>query len=94
MTDNSAWVTAEQASRDALAGRQTDYVKVFSSPVGKRVLKDLMTFCRVGEVAIGTDDRTTNILQGRQEVATRILQHMKLPQEELWNLYSGKGRIR
>ena len=94
MSNESVWVTLEEASRDALLARQTDYVKVFSSPVGKRVLKDLMTFCRVGEVAIGPDDRTTNILQGRQEVAVRILQHMKLSQEELWNLYSGKGRIR
>lgn len=87
-------MSEEQTPQEELLGRQTDYVKVFSSVPGKRVLADLMKFGRIGEVAMGPDDRTTNILQGRQEFAVRILQHLNLSQEELFKLYSGKGRIR
>lgn len=82
----------EVKTKDELLASQTDYVKVFGGAVGKRVLNDLMKFCRVGEVPLGPDDRTSWILQGRNEVAIRILQRLKLSQDELYALWAMKGR--
>lgn len=74
---------------DFLRGRKRDYLQCFGSPAGERVLKDLLPFCRINETAFHRDEGVERMLLGRQQVALRILQHLNLPSEKLFQLYSG-----
>lgn len=87
------------SAEEQILARQTDYVATFGGEVSKRVLDDLMSFCFIGrpyttDEMLNMNDRMAWMIQGRQEVGLRILQHLKLSQEEIFKLYSGKGRIR
>jgi hypothetical protein len=59
---------------------------------GDMVLRDLARFCRAWESCVipGDHDRTL-LLEGRREVWLRIQQHLKLTDQELYNLYNGKA---
>lgn len=79
-----------EATKNYLAQRQQAYQTTFKNPVGEEVLKDLFAFCRMYDTTFMPDDRTHALLEGRREVALRILQHLNLSQEELWHLYTRK----
>lgn len=79
-----------EKAKEFLFRRKTAYVRVFKSQAGDEVLKDLARFCRAGDSTFHTDPRVSAVLQGRHEVFLRILQHLKLSQDDLWEIYSGK----
>ena len=72
-----------------LAGRAGSYRRTFAKENGdaQRVLKDLASFCRAHDTVFRGTERETGVLIGRQEVWLRIMQHMKLTDDELWALY-------
>lgn len=76
--------------RQALMGRRHQYQLTFRSPPGQAVLKDLARFCRANETTFHADPRAHALAEGRREVWLRIQQHLHLPPEELWALYSGR----
>lgn len=78
-----------QALKDYLVTRRQAYVQTFAGPVPEKVLKDLARFCRARETTVHPDDRMTYVLEGRREVWLRIQQHLRLSDEELWDLLGG-----
>lgn len=74
-----------------LLTRSQTYKRVFSGPVGERVLRDLAKFCRAHESTVQEDSHLSAVAEGRREVWLRIQQHMNMSQEELWNLTYGRG---
>lgn len=81
----------EAATKEFLEDRKRDYLTVFSSPAGQRVLMDLTTFCRAAETFVVPGDRDrTYVLAGRLETWLRIEQHLNLTPEELFRLYAGR----
>lgn len=86
-------ITLAEAVRltlEALGLRKRSYFLVFRSPAGIEVLRDLAKFCRATEPVWGSTDRDTARLVGRNEVWCRIMQHLNLSAEELYELYGGK----
>jgi hypothetical protein len=53
------------------------------------VLRDLAKFCRAHETTASPSDRDTYIKEGRREVWLRIQQHLRLTDEQLWELFGG-----
>ncbi len=67
--------------------RSHAYRAVFTkSPLTEVVLKDLAKFCRAAETAYHPDPRIHAVLEGRREVWLRIQEHLKLTDDELWEL--------
>ena len=56
----------------------------------KKVLKDLTRFCRAHESTFSPDARMHAVLEGRREVIQRILDHLHLTYEELYELHKVK----
>ena len=75
---------------DALVRRQRAYWFIFKTPTGSEVLRDLAKFCRAFEPCWGSSPEETARYIGRNEVWHRIMQHMNLTPEELYDLYGGK----
>lgn len=82
---------ALRAVRAKLTTRAQAYRSTFSGPVPEVVLRDLAKFCRAHESTVTPDQRMTDILEGRREVWLRIQQHLQLTEEQLWDLYDGRG---
>jgi hypothetical protein len=78
--------------RLGLWNRQGAYRDTFRAPTAQLVLKDLARFCRAHEPAFHPDARKHALAEGRREVWLRIQEHLNLNSEELWTLYSGRGR--
>lgn len=70
--------------------RKTAYRLCFGSPAGAIVLADLHKFCRAGESVFDPDVRLTDIAIGRHEVWLKIVQHLRLTEEQLLQLYNGE----
>lgn len=70
-----------------VAERRTDYVRVFNTPHGEKVLADLAKFCRANESTFHPDARVHAALEGRREVWLRIRAHMDLTDQQLWALF-------
>jgi hypothetical protein len=81
-----------ETTLDFLSGRKRAYQLTFQlkQPANVAVLDDLSKFCRASETCAvpGNHDKTMMLL-GRQEVWLRIQQHLQLPPETLFALYSG-----
>lgn len=75
--------------RLALMGRRHQYQLTFRSPPGQKVLADLARFCRAHRSTFHEDARAHAMAEGRREVWLRIQEHLQLPPDELWRLYSG-----
>lgn len=73
---------------DFLRLRQRAYQFAFPNPKGNAVLKDLAKFCHFGKVPYHPDQRKTDILIGRQEVFLRIIDHLNLDLDQLYDLYA------
>ncbi len=76
--------------RRVLMRRRTQYQLTFRTPPGQLVLRDLARFCRVNESTYTADARQSALLEGRREVFLRIMHHIKLPPDQLWDLYDGR----
>ena len=72
--------------RAYLQRRQTAYQTTFAGPAGELVLADIFKFCRMYKSTFHPDPRVAAALDGRREVALRIQQHLKLTDEQLWDL--------
>lgn len=77
--------------RAFLGRRRTAYVAVFGQKTlfTEEVLVDLARFCRAHRSTFHADPRVHALMEGRREVFLRILDHLKLSEEDLWKLYSG-----
>lgn len=71
-----------------LARRRTAYVKSFEGAFGDEVIRDLERFCRASESTFHPDARVHALLEGRREVFLRILDHLKLSDEQLLAKYA------
>ena len=74
-----------EEEKQKLAIRQKHYQQVLNeeSPIVQLVLMDLKRFCRGDESAFHPNDRVNALLQGRQEVWLRIMDHLKLSMDDL-----------
>ena len=69
-----------------LRGRRESYRRVFDSPDGKAVLADLAKFCRASVTTFHEDPRAHALAEGRREVWLRIQNHLRLSEDDLWQL--------
>lgn len=81
---------AQDATARLLRTRQEAYRRIFV-PSGDLdvVLSDLGRFCRGDRSAFDADQRIHALLTGRQEVWIRIMDHIKLPLDDLIEKYTG-----
>lgn len=76
--------------------RKKAYQLLFDSskPPARIVLADLSKFCRAHETCVVPGDRDrTLLLEGRREVFLRITQHLHIPEQELYDLYTNHPLI-
>ena len=67
--------------------RHRAYKDTFNSPQGKQVLADLRKFCRATLPTANVDSvNTTYLLEGRREVFLRIMSHLQLTEDDIYNL--------
>lgn len=76
----------DDAKRLFVSRRADAYREIFRGPLGERVLVDLARFCRAQRSCFHEDPRVHAALEGRREVFLRIQHHLRLTDEELWNL--------
>ena len=74
--------------RAFLFQRKRAYITTFCNPIGEQVLEDLSRFCRANKSTFHPDPHMAAKLDGRREVWLRIQQHLNLPEETLWKIYS------
>lgn len=84
--------TEDQTAR-ILRSRQEAYRRVFASSGDLDVVfGDLSRFCRGDRTAFDADPRVHALLTGRQEVWIRIMDHLRLPLDELIERYTTGGQ--
>jgi hypothetical protein len=67
--------------------RHRAYKATFNNPEGKKVLADLRRFCRATLPTANVDSvHTTYLLEGRREVFLRIMSHLQLTEDDIYNL--------
>jgi len=67
--------------------RRNAYKNTFNNPEGKLVLADLRRFCRATLPTADVDNlHTTFLLEGRREVWLRVMTHLQLTDEDIYNL--------
>jgi hypothetical protein len=73
--------------KNLLFARKISYQKTFNNPEGQKVLADLRRFCRATmPTADVNNERTTYLLEGRREVWLRIMSHLQLSDDDVYNL--------
>lgn len=71
------------------ARKRAAYRTVFSGPESKLVLADLARFCRaMNTTYVPGDTDQSKHLEGRREVWLRIMAHLKLTDNQIWNIES------
>lgn len=73
---------------DFIFDRKRAYQLVFRSPSGAIVLRDMAKFCRATSPPWGASPEETARYVGRNEVWHRIIEHLNLSPEELFQLYT------
>lgn len=70
--------------------RQRAYLLTFQkeSQSVREVLEDLSRFCRATETTFHEDPRVHAVLEGRREVFLRIMDHIGMGSEELFEKYT------
>lgn len=78
--------------REFLLQRRIAYNQIFdrNNRFTEVVLADLANFCRANQSTFNTDPSVQALLEGRREVWLRIQHHLKLTEEEMWDLYAIK----
>jgi len=70
-----------------IAARSTAYKAIFGGPHGQEVLADLRRFCRATLPTADVNNvHTTFLLEGRREVWLRIMSHLQLTDDDIYNL--------
>lgn len=77
-----------EKARRFLMRRRHNYRLTFLSPPGQEVLRDLAAFCRANETTFHADARLHAVAEGRREVWLRIANHLNMPPDDLWALYT------
>lgn len=84
---------AVKAVQDTIRARQGAYVRWWQGkPIGddnRIVADDLRRFCRGGMSAYDDNERVHLLLTGRQEVWLRIMDHVQLSFDDLYERYTG-----
>jgi hypothetical protein len=80
--------TAIEALRK-IQGRKRAYQLTMHQPTGQIVLADLAQFCYAYETTFDEDPRIDARKQGRRDVWLRIQQHLKLTDEQLYEIATG-----
>jgi len=80
-----------EKARQWLFARRYAYRATFNGPLAEDVLRDLAKFCRATRSTFAENDRAHALAEGRREVWLRIQEHLNLTDDELWNLYDGRG---
>jgi hypothetical protein len=78
--------------KNLIRSRAYAYRMVFS-PENKYtsdVLKDLAKFCRAHESTFHSDARKHAALEGRREVFLRVMEHLNLTEEQIFELHKVK----
>ncbi len=83
----------EQKARGVLQQRKRAYTQSFSGVSGEAVLKDLSRFCRANESCFHPDPRVHAVMEGRREVWLRILEHLKLTEDQLLQIYTHSRKV-
>ena len=84
---------AYQRTLDFLRLRKRAYQFDFGNAKNSEALKDLAKFCHIGKAPYHPDQRKNDILIGRQEVFYRIVQHLRLTPDELYDIYNKPSSI-
>lgn len=73
-------------AKQFLEQRRLAYLRTFNPDDADNqvVLNDLAVFCRADESTFHPDPRIAAQLDGRREVYLRLMQHLKLSEEQLW----------
>jgi len=67
--------------------RRSAYIRTFDNPEGKKVLADLRRFCRATvPTADVNNPNVTYLMEGRREVFLRILSHLQLTEDDVYQL--------
>lgn len=67
--------------------RRVAYRKTFNNPEGRKVLADLRRFCKATvPTADINNERATYMAEGRREVWLRLMAHLQLTEEDVYNL--------
>jgi hypothetical protein len=66
--------------------RRADYVTVFTSEAGQRVLSDLFRFCHMDEPCFAADPCITAFNEGQRRVFLRILGLLRLTDQDIVQL--------
>ncbi len=82
-----------EKARRFLMRRRHNYRLAFLSPPGQEVLRDLAAFCRANETTFHQDARLHAVAEGRREVWLRIANHLNMPPDELWALYTRRDDV-
>lgn len=85
--------TLYQKTMDFLRLRKRAYQFTFGNPKDNEALKDLAKFARVGRTPFHESQRKTDVLIGRQEMFFRIIEHLKLQPDELYDIYNQPSTI-
>lgn len=85
----------DEATQSALETRRQAYTRLFSGAGDVAdadiVVQDLMKFCRLATTTFHPDPRISAMLDGRREVALRVLDHTQLDFTQLFRKYN-QGR--
>lgn len=82
-----------EKARQFLMRRRYNYRLTFLSAPGQEVLCDLAKFCRANETTFHADARLHAVAEGRREVWLRIANHLNMPPEELWAVYTRRDDV-
>ena len=78
-----------ETAQSVLKQRQLAYQRLFLGHglATDKVLDDLAKFCRAHESTFHANHSVSGRLDGRREVWLRIQQHLRLTDDQLWELY-------
>jgi hypothetical protein len=85
--------TLYQRVLDFLRLRKRAYQLTFQQPKTNEVLKDLAKFCYANETPKCGDLYRLGVAAGRREVWLRIMRHLNLQPDELYEIYSKPSSI-
>lgn len=78
------------ADIDDLVRLKRSYREVFSSPAGKRVLRDLAKACHAATTTFDENPNEQSRKEGKRQIFLRIQNMINVPDEEVWSLNNGE----
>ena len=79
-------------AQEWLRSRQAAYQRIFLGHGidTDLVLQDLAKFCRASESTFHVEQSMSDRLDGRREVWLRLQHHLRLTDEQIWELYGNR----